>query len=80
MKVSLLSVAFLTVLISGCGTKIEYVQADLSSKLPPQLQKHEIPSEEGLMCLTDDEYGKVIKLYKRIQTLREIVLSTRVED
>jgi hypothetical protein len=73
MRISLLLVA---ILITGCET-IREVPVDLSSKLPPDLQKHEMPSERELMCLSDEGYEKVVKLHKRIITLKNIILSTQ---
>lgn len=74
MKTSLLIAA--TLIISSCTT-VEYIPVDLSGKLPPSLTREQLPTESGLECLVDSEYQAVVRMHKRIQTLRNIILSTK---
>ena len=76
MKISLLIAA--TLIISSCKT-VQYIPTDISDKLPPPVESNQLPTESGLECLSDDEYQAVVRLHKRIETLRNIILSTKRE-
>lgn len=75
MKVNqLLVVTLISLMISSCATRIEYVTQPLDR--PPSLTKEQLPTEGELECLSDSAYGKVVHLHKRTMTLEAIIDST----
>jgi len=75
MKASLLVVAII-ISLSSCTT-IEYLPINLSNKVPPQLRTY---TEAELSCVSDDTYKRIVLGDKRIETLRDILLSTKLSD